>query len=140
EGQILTGRFWQFLQFRNSLGRSAPARHFTINTFDLTEATVLRRCLFRFFSVNLVSNAHWNLRQLIQYIQFGYNEPGDSVNHASVTQEWQVKPTAAAWTSRDRAEFVASFAQHVTIGVKGLGGEGATSTPRAICLGEADDR
>ena len=90
-------------------------------------------------AIDGVSHAKRNLVQFVEHIELGHDQPGDTVNHASVTQQWQIQPATAPGTSRHRAIFIATRPQQVAGGIQRFGGEGAATYTRAVRLGDADD-
>src|SRR5207302_5368443 len=90
--------------------------------------------------VNLVPHTSRNFDKLIENVQLGDDEPGNAVDHHSVTQQRQVKPPAAAWTSSNRAKLVATLTEFIAHRAKFFAWEGASAYARAVRLSNADHR
>src|ERR1700733_6873983 len=118
EAQIVTRSLGQFVECFYFVRRRSPARHLAIDAFNLFVAACLRRHLVGFFSVDLISHAHWNLSQMVEHIKLGNHPPGNAINHASVTELRQIEPPGAARPPGNGAEFVAPFAQVFTFSPK----------------------
>src|SRR5450759_5404064 len=85
EGQVIAGGLGQCFDRPNGLRWAGPAGHIAVDTLDLFITACLRRNFVRFLAVHLIPHADWNLRQVVEHIQLSNHQPGDTVNHASVT-------------------------------------------------------
>src|SRR5205807_168733 len=91
-----------------------------------------------FFALDLVAHADGNVVEHVKHVELGHHPPVHAVDDLRVTQEWQVNPAAAAWTTGDRAIFVAAGAKLVCNLAFDLAGEGATAYAGAVSLGHTD--
>src|SRR6516165_289107 len=139
ERKILASLFGEFIHRGAALSGSPPARQVAIHTLEFLPATVLRRNFVGRLAVDFVTHADRNLWQFIEHVELGNHQPGDAVNHASVTKKWQIHPAAAAWTAGDSAEFVPALAQFLTTGIVGFGGEWTTADAGAVGFRHAND-
>src|SRR5580704_4637427 len=124
----------------DAFGRSLPARQLLVNALDLLVSTGVRGSFVGLFAVDFVAHTDGNLRQLVEHVEFGDDQPRSAVDHAGVAQQRQIEPAGAPRTSGDRAIFVATLAQIVA----GIGfvfaGEWPLADASAISLGDADNR
>ena len=131
-------RAGKLLVVGDSLGAGSPAGQIFVHALDLVVAAGLRGNLGGELAVDAVADADGNLRQFIEHVQLGHDQPGDAVDHHRVAQQRKIEPAAAAGTSGDRAVFIAAGAEVVHLGIVAFGGKWPFANARAVGLGHAD--
>ena len=95
--------------------------------------------MIKFFAVDHVPGADFELFHSIQDIQLGQGDPVNAVDLDRLADQNAVKPAATPGAAGGSAEFLAAFAETAADVVGQFAGEGPTANTSGIGLGNAED-
>src|SRR5699024_530739 len=135
---VLLGVVGQILQAASAGNVFVPAREVFINGFGVVEVGLGHRHGIVADTVDIVGDAHRNLVNAGEHIEFGNEVIGEPVDHRSMTGHDGVIPAGAAWTSGVDTKFATGGAQLVAHFVEEFGREWSGPYPGGIGLDDAD--
>ena len=139
--QIFFSVFRQLVIVTDAADVGHPAVELFENRLNLSQNVQACRNAFENLIANLVANAHFNLRHIVEDIQTGNCQIIQAVQACAVTQHESIQPAAATRTTGYGAVFMAGFADLVAgaVCIQQLGDEGTFTNAGGISLNYADN-
>ena len=131
-------RGWQRLGGFDPGGARHPARHLFVNRLTARQGFAVRWRGVQLLSVQLVGHANFNLLQLVENIQLGNAQAGDTVYLNDPAQGHHIDPATAPGPAGGRAEFLALVPQMLTDAVEQLRGKRSCADAGRVCLDDAE--